>query len=116
MSSSYPTIVVVPGAWHSPIHYKDLTTALVESGYPTISGTLPSLNPPVPENQTVSHDAEFIRNDLLRPLLGAGKDIVLAMHSYGGYVEFLCYNSFLLWILGPVITSQALEPEPIRKV
>jgi hypothetical protein len=84
MSTSNPTIAVVPGAWHSPIHHKDLTTALIETGYPTVFGTLPSLNHPVPEYQTVSHDAAFIKNDLLHRLLDEGKDVVLVMHSYGG--------------------------------
>jgi hypothetical protein len=79
MSTSNSTIVVVPGACHSPIRYRDLTISLIDAGYPTVSGTLPSLNPPVPNLQTVSHDAGLTRNNLLGPLLSEGKDVVLVI-------------------------------------
>ena len=32
----------------------------------------------------MAKDAAFIREDVILPLLDAGKDVVLAMHSYGG--------------------------------
>ena len=37
-----PTIVLVPGAWHSPVHYELLFSQLRLSGYPIISDRLPS--------------------------------------------------------------------------
>ena len=84
MASSLPTIVLVPGAWHSPIHYKQLTTLFEESGYAVSTSPLPSLNPADPEATTTTSDSTFIAEKLIAPLLEEGKDIVLVMHSYGG--------------------------------
>ena len=79
-----PTIVLVPGAWHSPIHYDLLFSQLRNFGYPIVSGPLPSCDSPHPRTETVAGDAEYVRKTLLLPLINAGKDVVLVMHSYGG--------------------------------
>ena len=79
-----PTIVLVPGAWHSPIHYHLLFSQLRLSGYPIVSYPLPSCNSPNPRKETVAGDADYIRKLLLLPLINAGKEVVLFMHSYGG--------------------------------
>lgn len=79
-----PTIVLVPGAWHSPVHYNLLFSQLKLSGYPIISGRLPSCSSPKPQIETVAGDADYIREALLLPQINAGKDVVLVMHSYGG--------------------------------
>ena len=79
-----PTIVLVPGAWHSPVHYNLLFSQLKLSGYPIISGRLPSCSSPKPQIETVAVDADYIRDTLLLPQINAGKDVVLVMHSYGG--------------------------------
>ncbi|KAF4633304.1 hypothetical protein G7Y89_g4819 [Cudoniella acicularis] len=84
MSKSLPTIVVVPGAWHSPSHYAELMKHLQEAGYPTSSAPLPSLDPSAPDSVTTSHDSDFIRQTLIQPLLDANQEIILIMHSYGG--------------------------------
>jgi hypothetical protein len=84
MELSLPTVVLVPGAWHSPIHYKQLITLLQDAGYAVSSSPLPSLDPPEPDAITTTSDSAFIAEKLLAPLLEVGKDIVLVMHSYGG--------------------------------
>lgn len=84
MANSKPTFVLVPGAWHSPSHYDHLLARLREVGYPTVSLALPSVNPQNPEIIEVATDAAFIREKMLLPLLEDGKDVVLALHSYGG--------------------------------
>ena len=79
-----PTIVLVPGAWHSPVHYERLFSQLSLSGYPIFSDRLPSCGSTNPQIETVAGDADYIRETLLLPQIDAGKDVVLVMHSYGG--------------------------------
>jgi pimeloyl-ACP methyl ester carboxylesterase len=82
--ASLPAIVLIPGAWHSPIHYKELTTLLEAARYTVSSSSLPSLDPANPDAITTMTDSKFIAENLLAPLLDEGKDIVLIAHSYGG--------------------------------
>ena len=84
MAAGKPTIVLVPGAWHSPSHYTELIGAFEKAGYPTKSSRLPSVGSADPRNESTEKDANFIRGGLLSPLLDEEKDIVLVMHSYGG--------------------------------
>ncbi|KAH7144408.1 hypothetical protein B0J13DRAFT_622956 [Dactylonectria estremocensis] len=81
---SKPTIVLVPGAWHTPTHYELLLLRFREAGYPTSSKQLPSVGSADPKNQSVTADMNFIRQELLLPELDQGKAVILIMHSYGG--------------------------------
>lgn len=84
MASTHPTIVLIPGAWHSPIHYELVTKQLQAAHYDVVSSTLPSVGASDPNITTVTTDSTFISEKLIAPLLAEGKDIVLVMHSYGG--------------------------------
>jgi hypothetical protein len=84
MSSSKPTIALVPGAWHSPSHYEALFSLLQKAGYPTTSSRLPSVNSLDPKTATAAQDALFIREKMLLPLLDEDKDVLLILHSYSG--------------------------------
>ena len=79
-----PTIVLVPGAWHSPIHYKLLTKQLESDGYPVVSERNPSCDSANPTAESAAKDAAFIRSNVIMPQINAGKEVILAMHSYGG--------------------------------
>ena len=79
-----PVIVLVPGAWHSPIHYGLLIAQLNKQGYVVVTDKLPSVGSSTPRSQSVANDSAYIKSKLLTPLLDAGKDILLLMHSYGG--------------------------------
>ncbi|KAL8627897.1 hypothetical protein Q9189_006388 [Teloschistes chrysophthalmus] len=79
-----PSIVLVPGAWHSPEHYSILRDLLKHNGYETISHRNPSCNSVRPNSESAAKDAAFIRNHVLMPLLTSGKRVVLVLHSYGG--------------------------------
>jgi len=79
-----PTVVLVPGAWHSPQHFFELQDLLERAGYNTASQRSPSCGSMNPNSESVAKDAAFIRNEVLMPLLDARKTVVLAMHSYGG--------------------------------
>jgi hypothetical protein len=83
-ASPKPTIVLIPGAWHSPSHYTTLHSHLQTAGYPTTSSRLPSVGSTDPLAATTAQDASFIREQMLLPLLNQGKDILLVLHSYGG--------------------------------
>ncbi|PWY73011.1 alpha/beta-hydrolase [Aspergillus heteromorphus CBS 117.55] len=78
-----PTIVFVPGAWHTPAPYKDMLELLQNAGYPIQSVSLPSVNGKYTERQTLAADVEAVRETLLR-VVDQGKEVVLLMHSYGG--------------------------------
>ena len=84
MPSAKPTVVLVPGAWHTPEHYSELIALLKAAGYDTVTAKNPSCDSSTPDKQTVAADTTAIRNDLLVPQIDAGKDVILIMHSYGG--------------------------------
>lgn len=84
MAIPKPTIVIIPGAFHSPSHFDELFARLHQAEYPTMCLALPSLNPQSPHTADVAGDSKFVREKILLPLLEAGKDILLVMHSYGG--------------------------------
>lgn len=79
-----PTVVLVPGAWHSPQHYFEFLDLVERAGYDTVSQRNPSCDSLNPNAESAAQDAAFIRNQLLIPLLDAGRTVILAMHSYGG--------------------------------
>lgn len=84
MSSGKPYIALVPGAWHSPVHYQELLEVFEKAGYPTASIQLPSVDSKTPDEESVKGDAAAIREKLLLPLLDNGHDVYLVAHSYGG--------------------------------
>ena len=84
MSTTKPTIVLIPGAWHSGSCFSQLTAALNAAGYSTRTPTLPGVASPNQSTITQHDDVAYIRNEVLLPLLAEGKDVLLAMHSYGG--------------------------------
>lgn len=85
---AHPTIVIIPGAFHTPSHFSSLCAQLEKAGYATASIQLASVDPSTPAAAAIgtpSNDALFIREKLLLPLIEEeGKDVVILMHSYGG--------------------------------
>ena len=81
---SLPTIVLIPGAWHSPQHYAKLIDSLEACKFDVVTERLPSVGSKTPREQSVFKDADFIQNHLLLPIISSGKDVLLLMHSYGG--------------------------------
>ena len=80
-----PVVVLVPGAWLTPIQYRELIFLLDISGYRTVIRELPSVNSKNPDAQIVATDTAFVRNTLILPEIRAGREVVLLMHSYGGF-------------------------------
>jgi hypothetical protein len=75
-----PTFMLFPGAFHSAAHLHKLTARLEAVGYPTYAYTLKSVG-----DLTVPFEAEVnhIRDSILDHV-GAGKEVVLAVHSLAG--------------------------------
>lgn len=80
--SSKPTLVFVPGAWHSPGYFDLLREHLSKHGYSSAAVTTPSVNsdPPV---ESMQPDVAAIMS-VTRSKLESGNDVILVMHSYGG--------------------------------
>lgn len=83
MSTSKPTVVFVPGAFHTPNHFTPLTELLQASSYPSLTVSLPSIGAQAATG-TLTDDIQAVRAVLERLIEQEGKDVVLAAHSYGG--------------------------------
>ena len=84
MAGSKPTVVIVPGGWHSSNAYEDFASSLQKAGYPTAITKLLSLNPQDPSKCDCRSDAASVREQLLPLLENDGKDVIILCHSYGG--------------------------------
>ncbi|CAM1502350.1 Fc.00g043340.m01.CDS01 [Cosmosporella sp. VM-42] len=81
--SQKPTIVFVPGAWHHADTWKKVSTILEAQEYKCVRMTLPStLGSP---DTTFSEDIQSVR-DVIKAETTEGRDVVVAVHSYGGAV------------------------------
>lgn len=85
-SNSLPTVLLVPGAFGTPAGYGPLLPYLKKAGFATHPGPYTSSNPSDPAAATCANDIASLRDNVLRPLLDDGKDIVILAHSFGGIV------------------------------
>jgi len=81
MADYRPTIVCIPGFWHTSEYFNPLATLLRQSGYPTTLVNLPSAGAH-PGDLDFSRDVAAIRSTVIA-LISSGKDVVLVMHSGG---------------------------------
>ncbi|KAI1260520.1 alpha/beta-hydrolase [Xylariaceae sp. FL1019] len=80
-----PTIILVPGAFHTPQSYLKLTNALEPYGYEVHVPRLPTTNQVRPPNADLASDTELVRG-YVESLVQAGRTVVVVGHSYGGQV------------------------------
>jgi pimeloyl-ACP methyl ester carboxylesterase len=80
LQMSTPTIVLVPGAWHSLESYSDVVAVLSKHGYPSVSLPLPSVGATPPHNDFTGN-LEGIRSCLTQ-LVSEEKEVVLVTHSF----------------------------------
>ncbi|KXT05029.1 hypothetical protein AC578_10284 [Pseudocercospora eumusae] len=83
MAASKPSIVFVPGGWHSPTCYDKVATLLQASGYPTSYVHLPSIGDPNPKYPNFLPDIGAIRSRLMSEI-SQDKRVLLVVHSYSG--------------------------------
>ncbi|EHA46658.1 hypothetical protein MGG_10555 [Pyricularia oryzae 70-15] len=81
-----PTIIIIPGAWHQPVHYTALAEPLRQRGYKVEVAALSTMGDPDAIRAKTHHDDVEIVRALLEPHLAAGREVVLVGHSYGGLV------------------------------
>ncbi|KAL8747120.1 MAG: hypothetical protein Q9190_000943 [Brigantiaea leucoxantha] len=84
MNNGRPILAILPAAWHSPVHYSAYIGQLRIAGYTSVTERLPSCDSLHPRVQSVATDAAFIRERLLIPVIEAGQEVVVIMHSYSG--------------------------------
>lgn len=82
MEPEKPVIVIVPGAYHRPVHYRKVADPLRAQGYEVLSFDLAVCGEEVDPELSFFDDAAVIREHLL-PLLDQGKKAVVVSHSYG---------------------------------
>lgn len=80
--STSPTLVLVPGAWHSPDVWGKIITGL-ETHHKCVPVALPTTcsNP----EATFSDDVRAVKNAIIKETT-QGRDVVVVVHSYGGAV------------------------------
>ncbi|KAL8742043.1 MAG: hypothetical protein Q9190_005424, partial [Brigantiaea leucoxantha] len=80
-----PTIVVIPGGWHTPYHYAPLLEALQQKGYPTRCHWLPTCNPSIQPTATFWHDVQVVRS-VVEEMVERGLDVFVVGHSSGSFI------------------------------
>lgn len=88
MTPEKPTLVFVPGAWHTPDVFDAVRASLKTSGYPSVALALPC-NGAEPPNKTLADDSNLVASEIEK-LADEGKKVVVVAHSYGGIV---CTNA-----------------------
>lgn len=82
--SPKPTILIVHGSWHTPVHYARLVDRFHATGHEALCPRCPSVGSLAPLG--LKDDAQCIRDELARLIEKQGKDVVVIAHSYGGKV------------------------------
>ncbi len=77
-----PTIVFVPGAFHIEAHFQPISSLLNRASFPTVTVSLPTTS----QATACSYrdDVYAIRSVLETLVEEEGKEVLLAVHSYGG--------------------------------
>ena len=120
-SNSLPTVLLVTGASTTAHCYDLLIPLLQQAGYSTTAVTLPSCNPPNPEDCTAAAGGKELLEQHLLPLIDDGKDVVVFAHSFGatslsGAAHHLSKSERTVeglsgGILGLIYISFALTPD-----
>jgi pimeloyl-ACP methyl ester carboxylesterase len=82
--STKPTIILIPGAWHTTEGFGPLKSFLEKAGYPTKAVDLPSAGAH-PGHPNFNQDVAVIRKVVL-DLIDEKKEVVVVMHSFGSVI------------------------------
>ena len=82
---SSPTILFVPGFWEGPAPFAEVSSLLQGYGFPTEVAALASTGKVSPGNPSMLDDIAAIR-DTVTKLVESGKEVVMVMHSGGGFL------------------------------
>lgn len=81
-----PTILFVPGFWEGPTVYNTVASLLNTEGFKTETAILPSTGTTSPGNPGMKDDIAAIRRHLSNLVVSRGEDVVLVLHSAGGFL------------------------------
>ena len=98
---SRPTILIIHGAWHTPLHFAPLTAYLFSYEYPAIVVSLPSTGNP---DKGLDDDIATITSHLKELVEVQGREVLLVTHAYGGIPGS--------GAVGPFVRSQRVEGLP----
>ena len=84
ISDPKPTVLFVHGAWHSSVHFEPFIKLLQSHGYSAQCLNLPTSKGLA--TTEVYEDAAFLRSELKKLIEQDGREVIVAMHSYGGFV------------------------------
>jgi len=90
---SKPTVVIVPGAWQKPVVWDGFRATLDKAGYESTHVALPTTGGVETPLAGLAEDVAAVR-DVLKPLVGQGKDVVILCHSSGGVVSSNAVEGF----------------------
>ncbi|OBS24579.1 hypothetical protein FPOA_05121 [Fusarium poae] len=79
-----PSLIFVPGAWHTPEYWGKVTSALEAQDYKCIPVTLPTTQSTSP-SVNFSTDVKAVREAIMEET-AQEQDVVIVAHSYGGAV------------------------------
>lgn len=82
--STKPTLILIPGSWHTAAVWDKVSNLLEAQGYVCIAVDLPS-NSPNP-SATFYDDVQAVRKAILSETSNKNNDVVLVAWSYGGQV------------------------------
>lgn len=81
-----PTILLIHGSWHTPLHYRHLIDALRARGHPVLAPVLPTTGHDDSIDGKTFLDAASQVRGLLVPYLDQDRKVVIVAHSFGGIV------------------------------
>jgi hypothetical protein len=85
--SPKPTVLFVHGSWHSPKHFEPVRAIFDANGFPTECPLQPTFNSkPAPPVISLADDVAVVQALLTRLVEEENKEVIVAMHSYGGVV------------------------------
>jgi len=87
-----PTIVIIPGSWHTPAHAEPLIQLLGQQGYKVEAHQLASIGLKEPR-PTFADDVSTIHK-AVTAALDDGHDVCLVLHSYAGVQGAEAANRF----------------------
>ena len=82
-SGSKPTVLIIPGGCHLPLHYEPLTKVLSSHGFPSVALRLPTAGASPPDKD-LHDDIACITSKLEELVEKEGKEVIVILHSYGG--------------------------------
>ncbi|KAF5668388.1 alpha beta-hydrolase [Fusarium heterosporum] len=82
--TSNPSVIFVPGAWHTPEYWGKVISGMEAQKYRCIAVTLPTTQS-TSTSINFSHDVKAV-HDAISAETAQGFDVVVSAHSYGGVV------------------------------